>query len=80
MTREEAKQYIIQHCNPDYPNGNTEWETAMNMAIEALQQSEIIRCKDCKRCQIEILCNDYWCDGKKVWEDHYCGYAERMQV
>ena len=80
MIREEAKAYIIQHCNPNYPNGNTEWEIAMNMAIEALQQPEIIRCKDCKRCQIEILCNDYWCDGKKVWEDHYCGYAERMQV
>lgn len=40
MTREEAKRYIIQHCNPDYPNGSTEWETAMNMAIEALQQPE----------------------------------------
>ena len=40
MTREEAKAYIIQHCNPDYPKGNTEWETAMNMAISALQQPE----------------------------------------
>lgn len=50
---------------------------ALNMAIEALQQPEIVRCEDCKKCQIEILCNDYWCDGKKVWKDHYCGYAER---
>lgn len=48
MTREEAKRYIIQHCNPDYPNGSTEWETAMNMAIEALQQPKIVRCRDCK--------------------------------
>ncbi len=53
------------------------YEEALNMAISALEQPEIIRCKDCKKCVIETLCNDYWCDGRKVWEDHYCGYAER---
>lgn len=36
MTREEARDYIIRHCNPDYPKGKTEWETALNMAIDAL--------------------------------------------
>ncbi len=40
MTREEAKAYIIRHCNPDYPEGKTEWETAINMAIKALEQPE----------------------------------------
>ena len=40
MTREEAKAYIIRHCNPDYPKGKTEWEQAMNMAIKALEQPE----------------------------------------
>ena len=38
MTREEAKAYIIRHCNPDYPKGKTEWEQAVNMAIKALEQ------------------------------------------
>lgn len=37
MTNEEAIQYIIRHCNPDYPKGKTEWETAINMAINALK-------------------------------------------
>lgn len=37
MTREEARAYIIRHCNPDYPKGKTEWETAINMAIKALE-------------------------------------------
>ena len=68
MTREEAKAYIIQHCNPDYPNGNTEWEIAMNMAIEALQQPEIIRCKNCK----------YWREHKYAKETKryipFCGF------
>lgn len=40
MTREEAKVYIIRHCNPDYPKGKTEWEQAVNRAIKALEQPE----------------------------------------
>lgn len=40
MTREEAKAYIIRHCNPDYPKGKTEWEQAVNMAIKALEQPQ----------------------------------------
>ena len=38
MTIEESIDYIKQHCNPDYPSGKTEWETAINMAIDALQK------------------------------------------
>jgi len=38
MTTEQAIKYIIQHCNPDYPKGKTEWETAINMAISALEK------------------------------------------
>lgn len=38
MNPEEAINYIIRHCNPDYPNGKTEWETAINMAIDALKK------------------------------------------
>ena len=40
-------------------------------------QPEIIRCRDCQKCQIDSIYHDYWCDGRKVWRDHYCGYAER---
>ena len=38
MTPSEARDYIIRHCNPDYPHGKTEWETAINMAIDALEK------------------------------------------
>ena len=38
MTNQEAREYIIRHCNPDYPNGKTEWETAINIAITALKK------------------------------------------
>ena len=38
MTIQESIDYIKRHCNPDYPSGKTEWETAINMAIDALQK------------------------------------------
>lgn len=38
MTPSEARDYVIRHCNPDYPHEKTEWETAINMAIEALEK------------------------------------------
>ena len=38
MTPSEARDYVIRHCNPNYPHEKTEWETAVNMAIEALEK------------------------------------------
>lgn len=38
MTTQEAIDYIKRHCNHDHPSGKTEWETAINMAIDALQK------------------------------------------
>lgn len=76
MTREEAKLYIIRHCNPDYPKGKTEWERAVNMAIKALEQPEIIRCKDCRHYNagFECLIEGYGIERNKDW---FCGDAER---
>ena len=81
MTREEAITRIKDHMSVhNICEERAVYITeALNMAISALQQPEIIRCKDCKKCVIEILCNDYWCDGKRVWEDHYCSFAERRE-
>ena len=42
MTREEAKQFLIEHCNPMYPDRDkTQWDEAINMAIEALGETNI---------------------------------------
>lgn len=67
MTVEEAIDYIIRHCNPDYPNGKTEWETAVNMAIEALKKQVPMK---------PILCDDEYltcptCDADVDWK-YYC--------
>ncbi len=47
--------------------------------LEEMQGLEIIRCEECANCQIDTVYHDYWCNGKKVWKDHYCGYAGRRE-
>lgn len=39
----------------------------------------LIRCRNCKYLQVDEVFHQYWCDGKRVGLDHYCGYAERKE-
>ena len=61
MTREEAienikflKQFVV----------GREWNEALNMAIEALQEPEIVHCKDCK----------YWTGAYEIRQCGLAGY------
>lgn len=85
MTREEAREYIIKHCNLNWDT-STRWNNAMECAVKALEQPDIIHCRDCKhyyfadnRIPQE---RRYVCDiGGEVWQpDDYCSYAERREV
>ena len=38
MIANEAKDYIIKHCNPNFSNGKTEWDQAMSAAVNALEK------------------------------------------
>ena len=46
-----------------------------------IPKEEIIRCRDCKYMYLDPDNHDCWCAniGKKVWLEHYCGYAERSE-
>lgn len=78
IDRQDAINVLCDNCDhvqavcPHYP-------CKQYTKIEQLPsaQPEIIRCEDCANCQIDDVYHDYWCDGKKVWKDHFCGYAER---
>ena len=83
MTREEAIQKIQNDLklHHDYLSGN--YRKALRLAIEALQQPEIVRCRDCKhyyfadnRIPQE---QRYTCelDGDRWKPDSYCSFAER---
>ncbi len=59
---------------------------AHNMAITALRQPEIIRCRDCKHYHFADNRipqeQRYMCDvGGEIWQpDDYCSYGERREV
>ena len=90
MTKKEAIRKVefidnfMQRNHSDFGERNHE---AMRMAVEALEQSEIIRCAECKwfQCNMrpdgtlpkgvdEFECR-HWCGGCDPVD--FCSYAER---
>ena len=79
MDRKEAieliKRHMIIHQIGSYPH--IKLAEALNMAIAALQEPEIVRCKDCKHWDKEIMyCNH---TGMQIEPDGYCVYGERKE-
>ena len=78
VSRQKAIDALCKRC--DLVNDDTCGEKCIDIKIlEKLPsaQPDIIHCRECKNCQIDSVFHDYWCDDRKVWKDHYCGYAER---
>ena len=79
MTREEAKELLIpfQKCMFDQHGCPiSDAAIALEVAIAALEQPEIIRCRDCAWHNIKInQCNRQIC--AVMYEDDFCSHAER---
>lgn len=76
MDRKEATQHIIRHMVAHdigkYPH--VKLGEALSLAIEALQEPEIVHCKDCRHWDKEIMyCNH---TGMQIEPDGYCVYGE----
>lgn len=54
---------------------------SLQMFQKAVKESQpdIIRCRDCSKCQYDTLFDKYWCKGREVREDFYCGDAVRKE-
>ena len=49
-------------------------------AIKALPPAdvvEVVRCKDCAKCQVDTIFNQYWCGGERVLPNGFCNYGRR---
>lgn len=67
----------------------TREETAFDMAISALEQPEIIHCRDCKHWTQQTnydrvplpfgFCESYEVDYINTGDEFYCGHAERRE-
>ena len=83
MKREEAISHLedIKNEYEYFPDD----KEALIMAIEALKQPEIIRCKDCKYC-VDYGMGGYYCEsedivpvGNYVEPDGFCNFARRRE-
>ena len=75
MDRKEAVEILKKNKPTSDPRRcGTELCEAVDMAIEALQEPEIVHCKDCRHWDKEIMyCNH---TGMQIEPDGYCVYGE----
>ena len=86
MTNENAIN-ILRHLSPPRTSKVVfdAFRQAIEMAIEALKEPQIIQCKDCKywnngSCEYRehaVNCQDYMVGDIETEAEHFCGYAER---
>ena len=84
MTRQEAIERIKNDIELNHNCLANEYITALNMAIEALEQEGIIRCGDCKHYREYEPDADYdgWCSLDRVTDvnkEDFCSRAERRE-
>ena len=76
-----ANCYILE---ADYDDG-IEPRRAYAISIESVRNAptvdavEVVRCKDCKRYQLDSIFHVGFCDGKRCKDDDFCSYGERKE-
>lgn len=40
---------------------------------------EVVRCKDCKHWERDVIFKDGWCRGERQYEDDFCSHGERRE-
>ena len=85
MTREEAIADIKHAVNWAKENDESWCDSveigSLELAIEALKQPEIIRCKDCEFFEVMNNCGWFWCNAihQSTKEDRFCWRARRRE-
>lgn len=68
-------------------DGDTMWQSGCWVRYRAVEQVvkgqpsvdavEVVRCKDCAKCQVDTIFNQYWCGGDRVLPNDFCNYGRR---
>lgn len=46
-------------------------------SLPAADARSVVYCKDCIHCQKDTIFNEMWCNGERVFAEHFCGDGER---
>lgn len=66
-----------------YSQYNEAWTDAINRvdaelnSLPSTDAVEVVRCKDCVKCQVDTIFNQYWCGGERVLPNGFCNYGRR---
>ena len=75
MTREEAKNLLDNLIGMVEDSQDHDYDGALKMGIEALEQPEVIRCGECKWYDESNFCCNFNVAG--FYPNDYCSLAER---
>lgn len=77
ISREQAIDAVMECYDNDELFEVYEWKLNELPPI----QPEIIHCGECTKMEVDSVFHDCWCGetGRKVWVNHYCGYADRRE-
>ena len=71
---------VNERLRADYGHGYIPFDEDAKAIMEAIYNGKkLIECKECKYCDIDALFHDYWCKGKEVSPNHYCGCGKRRE-
>lgn len=45
--------------------------------LPSVDAVEVVRCKDCAKCQVDTIFNQYWCGGERVLPNGFCNFGRR---
>lgn len=87
LDKKQKELYVLPSAQPErtrFADEDHVWiDGKQYISLQRFQQAvkeaqpDIIRCRDCVKCQYDTLFDKYWCKGREVREDFYCGDAER---
>ena len=49
----------------------------VDVCVSMIKGQEIVRCRDCRKCQKDTIFGELWCEGRLVSPDGFCERGER---
>ena len=76
----------VKYGNKDEEHQDFSYSTLMMYEIAdevddapTIDAAPVVRCKDCKHYQTDVLFNSNYCCGRRRKPDDYCSYGERKE-
>ena len=84
VDRDSLKHQIIETYEYEFPTASGAFDEFVTKIIPNIINNaptvdavEVVRCKDCKKYQLDSIFHIGFCDGKRRKDNDFCSYGER---